>query len=83
MNQGEKVTLFSKDGPKRLERGDEYTADGQRYYWMHDQDNLDSEPIPYLADNIDKLFDAKKGKVRTSKYTNRSYQMSRAKAGGF
>lgn len=83
MNQGDKITLHSKTGSRRLMRGDEYTADGRRYYWMHDQDDPQGEPIPYLADNIDKLAVAAKGTVRRNKYTNRSYQMTRAKAGGF
>lgn len=83
MNEGHKITLFGKSGPKHLQRGEEIQKDGERHYQMIDLDNPTAFPRLYKADTMDHLAPTSRGEIRKNKYTNRAFQKTKAKAGGF
>lgn len=61
----------------------ETKEDGVRMYILRNLDNPESKQIPAVADEVDKIFAAQKGKIRADKYSDSPFQRRRKKAGGF
>lgn len=61
----------------------ETKEDGVRMYILRDLDNPESKQIPAIADDVDKKFFPQKGEIRKNKYSDRAFQKTKAKAGGF
>lgn len=56
---------------------------GVRMYILRNLDNPESKQISAVADAVDKIFAAQKGEIRKNKYSDRAFQKTKAKAGGF
>lgn len=61
----------------------EKTIDGQRIYLLRNLNDPESPQIPAIADMVDQMFQTNRGQIRKDKYTDRAFQKSRKKAGGF